>query len=307
MSGLENIAWRCVPKAALLKYSKIRDKVETIWTKEANLKDRMLELLQIVPYTPGKGIPNRASPLAGMLVGGMAGAGLGYGLGWAGEKLLPDNWEPGKLRKNLALMGLGAGAAIPAGRGIWNVTHGRSFNDMSMYQPGYSAAQARQSMDLIDQGKTVPQQTWQDTTNVGRQAGAALADGVSGLIGGFNKESEDTTGLYGAPFDPDEFNEMLWQDSRIANRLPNNYQAAASGLVTGAANLPNKSGPSSYVTPMDMARMTAGMGSGYVSGLLVGKVLGGLMGLPESTQETLKNTGMYAGLLKSVIPIAFGQ
>lgn len=295
MSGIERLTWRCVPKAVLIKYSKVRDKVETVWSKEADFKTRLLELMQIVPYTPGKGIPNRASPLAGMLVGGMTGAGLGYGLGWVGEKLMPDAWEDGRLRKNLAMLGAGAGAAIPAGRGLWNVTHGRSFNDMTMYQPGYSAENARRAMDIVENNK-LPEMR--------RDAGV---DAASGAITSATKSAEDTTGLYGAPFDPEEFNEMLWQDTRIANRLPNNYQAAVSGLVTGAANLPNKSGPSSFVTPMDMARMTAGMGTGYMSGLFVGKVLGGLLGLPESTQETLKNTGMYAGLLRSVIPIAFGQ
>jgi hypothetical protein len=306
MNDIARLTWRCVPQAVLLKYAKVKDKVENIWTKEANMRQRLLELLQIVPYTPGQGIPNRASPLAGMLVGGMAGAGLGYGLGWAGEKLMPEDREKGRLRKNLALLGAGIGAAIPAGRGIWNMTHGRSFNDMSMYQPGYSAAQARQSIDMVNNSKTMPQDTWNQATNLGRATGEFIGNSVGQLYGA-TKESEDTTGLYGAPFDPEEFNEMLWQDTRITNRLPNNYQAAASGLVTGAANLPNKSGPSSFVTPMDMARMTAGMGTGYMSGLFVGKVLGGLMGLPESTQETLKNTGMYAGLLRSVIPIAFGQ
>lgn len=295
MSGIERLTWRCVPKAALIKYSKVRDKVETIWSKEADYRTRLLELMQIVPYTPGKGIPNRASPLAGMLVGGMAGAGLGYGLGWAGEKLLPDAWEDGRLRKNLAMLGAGAGAAIPAGRGLWNITHGRPFNDMTMYQPGYSAENARRAMGIVENN---------ELPKMRQDAGA---DFSSGAIVGAAKSAEDTTGLYGVPFDPEEFNEMLWQDTRISNRLPNNYQAAASGLVTGAANLPNKSGPSSFVTPMDMARMTAGMGTGYMSGLFVGKVLGGLLGLPESTQETLKNTGMYAGLLRSVIPIAFGQ
>jgi hypothetical protein len=57
---------------------------------------------------------------------------------------------------------------------------------------------------------------------------------------------------------------------------------------------------------MDVGRMAAGMGSGYLSGALVGKALGLMMGMPESTQDKLKNTGMFAGIVANMVPIAFG-
>jgi hypothetical protein len=57
---------------------------------------------------------------------------------------------------------------------------------------------------------------------------------------------------------------------------------------------------------MDMGRMAAGMGSGYLSGALVGKGLGLLFGMPESTQERLKETGMFAGVISNLVPVAFG-
>jgi hypothetical protein len=41
---------------------------------------------------------------------------------------------------------------------------------------------------------------------------------------------------------------------------------------------------------MDVARISAGMGSGYLSGAIVGKVLGTLTGMPGSTQDRLKQT-----------------
>jgi hypothetical protein len=75
--------------------------------------------------------------------------------------------------------------------------------------------------------------------------------------------------------------------------------------VAGAANLPGKRN-NGFVTPVDVGRMAAGMGSGYLSGMLVGKALGILTGMPQSMQDVLKQTGMYAGIIKNIVPIAFG-
>ena len=75
--------------------------------------------------------------------------------------------------------------------------------------------------------------------------------------------------------------------------------------MTAAANLPGKL-QTRFVTPFDVARIAAGMGSGYLSGKLVGKGLGLLMGMPEETQEKLKNTGMFAGIIANLVPMAFG-
>ena len=49
-----------------------------------------------------------------------------------------------------------------------------------------------------------------------------------------------------------------------------------------------------------------GMGTGYMSGLLVGKALGAMMGMPKDTQDKLKTTGMWAGVIANIIPKAFG-
>ena len=60
------------------------------------------------------------------------------------------------------------------------------------------------------------------------------------------------------------------------------------------------------MTPIDIARIAAGMGVGYTSGALVGGALGLMMGMPERTQEQLKQTGFWAGALSKIVPIAFG-
>jgi hypothetical protein len=113
------------------------------------------------------------------------------------------------------------------------------------------------------------------------------------------------TGLFGPAIDVQDFNQTIWNDPRVAGNLPVSTRAAATGLVTGAANLPGKR-ETNFVTPVDVARMAAGMGSGYLSGMLVGKALGIMAGMPQQTQDHLKNTGMWAGLVANLIPIAFG-
>lgn len=109
------------------------------------------------------------------------------------------------------------------------------------------------------------------------------------------------------PINVQDFQRTMWQDDRIASAVPLNLRAGASGIVQAAANLPGKFHNSSFVTPFDIARVAVGMGSGLASGWLVGKTLGAIFGTGRKTQDLLKNTGMAAGALKAVIPVAFGS
>lgn len=102
------------------------------------------------------------------------------------------------------------------------------------------------------------------------------------------------------------FQNMVWNDPAYRD-MPIHLRAAASGLVQGAANLPGKHRNSSFVTPMDIARVSVGMGSGLASGWLVGKTFGALFGTGKKTQKLLQNTGMGIGALKTVVPLAYGQ
>lgn len=149
---------------------------------------------------------------------------------------------------------------------------------------------------------------------------AAIAGGLIGTVPGlqwgalnlfankpffsndFAKNASDS-GLFA--FNVDDFTSTVWNDSRVAKRLDPQEQAALTGFVTGAANLPGKPTGNSYVTPLDMGRMALGMGSGYMAGAFAGRAIGSLMGMPEEKQEKLKNIGMWAGLAKSLVPILF--
>lgn len=277
---VEKRAWAAVPDQALALFRQHQPELEK--SAESDVLRQLGEALQ---FFPGQtlGVPSRPAPLASMLAGGMLGLGLGYGAGTLGEALLPRRWERGRLRRNLALAG-GTLGALPGG--LWalaNRLDKRHWNDPKLLQPrGYDPQEAASYPLLWDE---VQKRGW---------ASEKVAQAFS------------QTGYHQLqPINVDEFNRVIWRDPRVSGPLPPSLQAAASGLVTGAANLPGKSN-SRLVTPLDIGRMAAGMGAGYVSGALVGKALGALMGLPDTSQERLKNVGLWAGLIRTLVPAAYG-
>jgi hypothetical protein len=59
------------------------------------------------------------NPMTSALTGGLIGAGLGYGTGWAAEQLLPEEqFDRGRLRRNAALIGAGLGAVPGIATGL---------------------------------------------------------------------------------------------------------------------------------------------------------------------------------------------
>jgi hypothetical protein len=96
---------------------------------------------------------------------------------------------------------------------------------------------------------------------------------------------------------------MTWQHPLVSQQMTSGQRALMSGAVHGSTAISG----SPFFTPTDVARLTAGMGSGYATGLVAGRVLGALTGLPTSAQNTLASTGMYAGCLKAVLPLIYGR
>jgi hypothetical protein len=106
----------------------------------------------------------------------------------------------------------------------------------------------------------------------------------------------------GPQMNAEELMRAVWHQPEVKNQL----SPAERSLFTGAVNSTQQIAGSPYITPADMGRLTAGMGVGYASGLIAGKVLGSLIGLPPAAQKTLANSGMYAGAVKSVVPMLYG-
>lgn len=289
---VNEVQWREVPERAVEIYTKYADTFASEWEKQgtSTLLNTLAQYMNLIPGEFPGGLPNHPSPLTSMLVGGLAGAGLGYGAGYLGEHLLPQTWQRGKLRRTLATAGGALGAAPGAAWGLVNKADGRSFNDSELFQQPRPPVDVSNNMDqyftTLDH---IPDYLKEDV-KVSFEKAAKLYPG---------------TGLVGPPIDVTQFNQTIWQDPRVAGMLPVPLRAAASGLVTGAANLPGKD-DTQFVTPFDVARMAAGMGSGYLSGMLVGKALGILTGMPQETQDKLKTTGMWAGVIANLVPIAFG-
>lgn len=218
-------------------------------------------------------IPGAPKPLAALLAGGLLGSGLGYGAGWAAEKVLPGNWEPGKLRRAWALAGGALGASPAVLRMMNNYSRGDSVlfgNDMDPGETDLSGTTQRLQDQVFPPGKT---------------ASMTGYDGVWPVI------------------NVPAFTAQVWHDPNIQRQIDLPTRAAATGLLRGASQM---NGGSPWVTPMDVGRMTAAMGSGYVSGAIIGKTLGALAGMPEETQDKLKNVGLWAGIVKTVVPLAFG-
>lgn len=270
----ELVQWRRVPERALNLYRLYEDDIKEAWEKQAyspTLK-KLMEWGNLIEGTYPGGIPNHPGPLTSMLTMGLAGAGLGYGAGVLGEKILPDKWKRGKLRRTLALLGGAAGAMPGLGYMAHNYMNEQPVLGNKLLQP----------VKISEEVRAAVQDGWE---KVAYMSGTGV--------------------FFSPPIDVNEFNQIVWKDPRVSRPLPAATQAAATGLITGAANLPGKSN-NRWVTPMDVARMSAGMGVGHLSGALVGKGLGLLMGMPDGTQEKLKQTGMWAGLLGQLIPKAFG-
>lgn len=162
-----------------------------------------------------------------------------------------------------------------------------------------------------------------DMSRIGTLAGGALglAPGVSGayfnhfmgkpaLTSSFYDSPKQSSFTYAdpayAPISVNEFQHTLWNDERM-HQLPVPVRAGASGLIQNAAIIPNGTGGTGFVTPLDVAKAAVGMGSGLVSGWIVGKTMGALFGVGKNTQNMLKNTGLAIGALRSIVPIAYGR
>lgn len=89
------------------------------------------------------------------------------------------------------------------------------------------------------------------------------------------------------------FNDAIWNDPFGQPAT----QAIASGLVYGAGATRN----SNVVSPMDVARLAVGMGSGYGSATLMGKAFGALAGLSPQAQGALQQAGMWSGMMRTLI------
>lgn len=216
-------------------------------------------------------------PLASTLAGGAIGAGAGYGAGWLAEHLLPDQLlQKQRLRKTLALLGGALGAVPGAYQAVDNWSQNKGVLDR-WPPPAGPAGQP----GMLEQSE----QFWHN-----RLRGLDKSAQMPATMAADFKPYVDRDMLHG----------VIWRDGGISQQLA----AATDGLLTAASELRDGA---RFISPFDVARITAGMGTGLVSGLMVGKTLGALTGLSPSAQKTLQHAGVVAGLVANVVPRAFGR
>jgi len=221
------------------------------------------------------------SPLAGMLTSGLLGSGLGYGLGWLGEKVMPEEWEEGRLRKTLAILGGLAGAAPGAGYMLANHMSGQPLNS--------AIWQDEPKLEGDTKGKLL----------VDSKYSQASDDFVKKAFGG-------ATGAGGVPpVNINKLGQTLWEVGASPETA-----AATMSSVYAAQQLPGGVGPG-YVTPQQTGLLGTMMGAaggglqGYAVGWGVGKALGVLTGMPVGTRKVLNRGGATLGIINSLMPRMF--
>ena len=225
-------------------------------------------------FTNGIGGP---TPAVSTLAGSLLGAAGGYTAGRIAENFLPERTlVPGRLRKNLMMLGAGAGA-VPglymAGMGASMRPHGSFFK--SMIEPNvYYGKEAA----AVDEYQTVLQRSMEKMAQIGMgDAGAMFVPSIP----------------------VDAFNRVLLNDPF----LPAPMAFATSGLIN-AADMSR--GSSGIISPYDITRIAVGMGAGLTQAYLGGKLLGIVAGLDPTAQRQLQRTGAIAGAIKATVPGLFG-
>jgi hypothetical protein len=243
-------------------------------------------LMSVLGWNPDTmRFPGWPSPAAAMLATGALGAGAGYGVGMLGEHLLPSTWQRNKLRKTMAIIGGLGGAATAVPWMAANVGSGKEITD------GWPL-DTPPILNYDEMGKQ------SEEYDIFRDdARHTDIHGDLNVYGRINSMPD---------IDVPRFTNTVWNDPYVASRLTPHEQAAAAGLMLGASHLAGGGQPARLITPWDVGKMTAGMGTGYLAGALIGKTLGVLAGMPDETQNTLKRTGMWAGAVSTLLPLAFG-
>lgn len=221
------------------------------------------------------------SPLAGMLTSGLLGSGLGYGLGWLGEKLMPEEWEEGKLRKALAIAGGLAGAVPSAGYMAANFAADEPINS-AIWQSEPKLEGDTTNKILLD-------------TKYKQSADTFVKKAFRGGVGSANAP----------PVNINKLGQTLWEVGASPETA-----ATTMSSIYAAHQLPGGVGPG-YVTPQQTGLLGTMLGAaggglkGYATGWGVGKALGLLTGMPSGTRKVLNNTGATLGIIHSLMPRMF--
>lgn len=287
------------------------------------------------PYQLSGKLTGGPSPLSNTIVNTLLGAGAGYGLGFLAEQAVPEeSLERGRLRRNLALLGAGAGT-VP---GIMQAYLNNQISQTAGKPLGVSSVWTPDSGVPISKHELIWKKSLKDGVSEKRSAGPAVVDlppPHAQLVGSaeqFVKEAYgySDSGLYGSPEAPlqpvpvDAFNNAIWNDvhkglqSSQANpygtrdpyggnadsfHTPPIVGAAVTGLISG---IQQQYGNPGLLSPQHFISGLMGAGVDMATARVAGGVLGALGGLTPKAQDTLQNMGLWGGFMRGVTQSVFG-
>ena len=250
------------------------------------------------------GAPALTTTLAGAGLGGL----VGYGGGYLLEKLMPDTWERGRLRRVTGILGALAGAAPGAFTLAGNYAGSPDKDNVASYNNSVFT----KNKIPADLYKRTPE--FKDAVRTGfpffdppvdHSPEPKIAHYLD--IGGLEEQEQLNPLLqvmtnsgqnqFNADIEPRRWHDIVSSDPLI----PPQAQAICSGLpyVTAAAQ------QSSMISPYDVAKMAVGSGLGGAFGLSLGRLAQATIGLPETGVQYLQNAGLLAGAVKSLMPQLF--
>lgn len=287
-----------------------------IKTGAENKKPWMVHDVAGIPHklwkAPGKliGGHNPATgALTGAALGGLGGYALGKGLSWAIRKplgwLFPDYvdeeesdwWAPA-----LAVAGGTAGAGLP----LWIAKAQQEAHGGNYWSQKISSAPAKGDPETTELFHKVAMiggvgAMFQPTINAPRFVGQ-LNDSMSPFSLHSPKDAFGNPVISHAIQPPNPFGTKNPFGSPYQQMYtPPPAAGAMAGMVSGAAAARR----SSWVSPMDIAKMAWGAGAGSLSGIIAGKIAGGLAGVNSNGQKKLQQMGMWGGLLSAAARAIF--
>ncbi len=221
------------------------------------------------------------TPLAHTIVGGLIGAGLGYGGGALAEQFLPEEqFERGRLRRAMAILGGGLGTTPGLLHGAGNMlTPEQTGGGWKAWLSPFPFVKKQASFDDNEYGALFMPTIPKDAFN------AAVWSDVA-----------QTPNPYGS--------KSSWGDDSQRLGTPPPVAATVSGIVAGTAAATGQE----VVSPWQVAMTAASTaGKGYLAGLAFGKTLGALAGLQPEAQKQLQQYGLWGGMLSGAVGSLFGR
>lgn len=240
-------------------------------------------------FNAGGLITGGPSPLSNAIVGSLLLGGTGYGIGTLAEQLFPEEYVArGKLRRTLAMAGLGAGA-IP-GLMQWHA------NSKMTKQPALRTLVTPNSNTPYDHNLHL-QEAGADAAGDKRASDPLVEQTKQAVL----RLVPDSMIGDVSPVPVDAFNRAIWQD--VGNLTPPPVAAAVSGLVTG---IQSQQDGASLLHPKHFMNGLAAAGVDFMTARTVGGVLGALGGLTPNVQKKLQTAGIWSGLVRGVAGSVFG-